>query len=550
MSTLPHWPKHFYLVARDATPVHHQPTKENMGSKAHNLLRMTGIGLPVPPALVIGTHFTRAPEDAMLPLFSVGLPELETVTGLKFGDVRQPLILSVRSGAPVSMPGMMETLLNVGLCDATLPGLLRQTGNPRLVWDAYRRLIATYGEVVAGVSGALFEDAITAKTQGRDERTLDFSELRDLVQQFLVIYRELAGEPFPQDVNTQLSGAVAAVFASWDQPKAITYRGIHNIDERMGTAVTVQQMVFGNSGGHAGAGVGFTRNPTTGEPGLWVDFLVNAQGEDVVSGQRNAHGHAALEQVAPLAWQELQNVATRLEQHFEDMQDFEFTVQDGELYMLQTRSGKRTPLATARIALDLCDDGIIDTNTALERTAALRHQDLATLHLVAQGTNTSIIEPLASALPACNGVVSGEIALDAARAQERQALGVSAVLVRQDAQTSDIAALQSVGGLLTQRGARTSHAAVVARQMGKVCLVACSTLRIDEPSRCIQLGAQTLFEGDVITLDGNEGQVYAGKVETMSVADEALIERLRILRAKPADKRHPESNAPRIEVPS
>lgn len=533
MKATNHWPKHFYLIGSGQTPPHHKPTRENMGSKAHNLLRMSSIGLPVPQALVIGTHFTGSPEDCMLPLFSVGLPALEAATDMAFGDPRAPLIVSVRSGAPVSMPGMMETLLNVGLCEATLPGLLRQTGNPRLVWDAYRRLIATYGEVVAGVPGALFEDEIDRTTMGRDERSLDFSELRDLSKRFLGIYSDHAGEPFPQDVRTQLSGAVKAVFASWQLPKAQAYREMHGIDDAMGTAVTIQRMVFGNSGCHSGAGVGFTRDPTSGEKLIWVDFLANAQGEDVVAGQRNAHGHEVLAQTASDAWSELQATAQRLELEFQDMQDFEFTVQDGALYMLQTRSGKRTPLATARIALDLLDEGLIDADQAMERTQSLEDGDLATLELVEQGANTPggmPVTALARATAACNGVVSGEIALDAQRVQERSTVGASVVLVRQDAQTSDIAALEKAAGLLTQRGARTSHAAVVARQMNKVCLVACSALHIDEVCRSVRIDDREFAEGDLITLDGNEGLVYSGQVATVSVTDETLLARLHALR--------------------
>jgi len=533
MNATHHWPKHFYLVGSDQTPPHHKPTRENMGSKAHNLLRMAAIGLPVPHALVIGTHFTQSPEECMLPLFSVGLPALESSTDKVFGDPRKPLIVSVRSGGPVSMPGMMETLLNVGLCESTLPGLLRQTGNPRLVWDAYRRLIATYGEVVAGLPGTLFEDEIVRTTQGRDERLLDFSELRDLSQRFLAIYLEHASAPFPQDVRAQLSGAVKAVFASWQSLKARTYRELHGIDDSMGTAVTVQMMVFGNSGCHSGAGVGFTRNPTSGEKGLWVDFLANAQGEDVVAGQRNAHGHEVLAQTAPDAWADLQSAAQRLEQTFQDMQDFEFTVQDGALFMLQTRAGKRTTLAAARVALDLLDEGLIDADQAMERTQSLRDEDLATRRLVTQDASKLDAQPVtavAQATSACTGVVSGEIALDAQRAQERAAAGASVILVRQDAQTSDIAALDAAVGLLTRRGARTSHAAVVARQMNKVCLVACSALHIDEAQRAVHIDQHAFAEGDVITLDGNEGLVYAGQVATRNDTDGALLARLHALR--------------------
>ncbi|MBH1957317.1 MAG: pyruvate, phosphate dikinase [Burkholderiales bacterium] len=537
MNSVTLWPKHLYLIASGNTPPHHKPSRESMGSKAYNLLRMTDIGLPVPPALVIGTHYAKSPEECMLPVFTIGLPALQEATSRTLGDARKPLIVSVRSGAPVSMPGMMETLLNIGLCDQTLPGLLRQTGNPRLVWDAYRRLIASYGEVVAGLSGALFEDEIARVTQERDERQLDFSELRDLARRFLSIYQLHAGQPFPQDVNEQLSGAIRAVFLSWQAEKAQAYRKINQIDSAMGTAVTIQSMVFGNSGGHSGAGVGFTRNPTTGERQPWVDFLANAQGEDVVSGRRNAHGHEALASVAPDAWRLLQDAAQTLEQAFLDMQDFEFTVQDGVLYMLQTRSGKRTPLATARIALDLMDEGLIDAATALERTKNLHEEELGTVQLASQGNPDSQVRPLGQAMSACSGVVSGEITLDGTRAATRAAEGASLVLVRQDAETSDIAALEFAAGLLTQRGARTSHAAVVARQLGKVCLVGCETLRIDLAARTVRLGDLLLKEGDTITLDGNEGRIYAGVVAGIFVPDVALIERLKALRASQAPTR-------------
>ncbi|NDP39287.1 MAG: pyruvate, phosphate dikinase, partial [Rhodoferax sp.] len=394
MKSATHWPKNLYLIASGNAPPHHKPNRENMGSKAFNLLRMANIGLPVPPALVIGTHYTRAPDECMLPVFTVGLAALQEAAGLVIGDARRPLIVSVRSGAPVSMPGMMESLLNIGLCDQTMAGLLRQTGNPRLVWDAYRRLVASYGEVVAGLPASVFEDEIERATEGRDERLLDFRELRDLTHQFLSIYQQHAGQAFPQDVNEQLSGAICAVFASWHAEKAQEYRKLKQIDPAMGTAVTIQCMVFGNSGGHAGAGVGFTRDPMTGERRLWVDFLANAQGEDVVAGRRNAHGHQMLASVAPDAWRKLEESAQALEREFTDMQDFEFTVQDGQLHLLQTRSGKRTPLASARIALDLMDEGLIDAATTLERTAELREEDVGTLRLASQGRPDSAVEPL------------------------------------------------------------------------------------------------------------------------------------------------------------
>lgn len=530
MKSVTRWPKHFYLIASNNTVHAHQPTPEHMGSKACNLLRMAEIGLPVPPALVIGTHYTKCPDECMLPLFSVGLAALQEASGLVFGDARKPLIVSVRSGAPVSMPGMMETLLNIGLCDKTLPGLLRQTGNPRLVWDAYRRLIASYGEVVAGLPGSLFEDEIDRVTQGGDERQLDFNQLRDLARNFLAIYQQHAGLAFPQDVDEQLAGAIRAVFASWQAEKAQAYRQLNQIDASMGTAVTIQRMVFGNAGGHSGAGVGFTRDPITGERRLWVDFLANAQGEDVVSGRRNAHGHQMLASVAPDAWRKLEESAQALEREFTDMQDIEFTVQDGVLYLLQTRSGKRTPLAAARIALDLMDEGLIDTATALQRTSELHTDDIGTVRLASQGYPHSQASPLARAVPACPGAVSGEIALDGERVAARIKDGATVILVRQDAETSDIAALECAVGLLTQRGARTSHAAVVARQLGKVCLVGCEDLRIDLAARTVRLGDIALSEGDVITLDGNEGSIYLGAVTAVMVPDDDLLQRLLALR--------------------
>ncbi|MGZ5277131.1 MAG: PEP/pyruvate-binding domain-containing protein, partial [Caldimonas sp.] len=320
-----------------------------MGFKAWNLLRMAELSLPVPAAFVIGTRYCVRPAEQALAgradLWKAGLQALERASGLTLGDARRPLLLAVRSGAPVSMPGMLETLLNIGLCDATVGGLMRRTGNPRLVWDSYRRLVASYGEVVAGLPAQLFDEAATLLLDGREERELDFEDLRSLTQRFLEVYAQGAGRPFPQQPSAQLDGAIEAVFASWQAPKAREYRRLNGIANEIGTAVTVQCMVFGNAGGESGAGVGFSRDPSSGEPVLWVDFLFNAQGEDVVSGRRSANGHEELATVLPEVWSALAEAAHRLEHAFGDMQDFEFTVQDGRLFMLQTRSGKRTPLA-------------------------------------------------------------------------------------------------------------------------------------------------------------------------------------------------------------
>ena len=529
-------PGEIYLIGCGQAAIDREPSAQTMGFKAWNLLRMARISLTVPPAFVIGTRYcadanARA-AAANSNLWQPALLALERATGLSFGSPRRPLLLSVRSGAPVSMPGMMETLLNIGLCDATLGGLLRQTGNPRLVWDAYRRLVATYAEVVAGLPAQLFDAAAATLIGARDERDLDFAELRDLTRRFLALFAEHTGRPFPQEPAVQLAGAIQGVFASWNSPKACDYRRQRGIPDSIGTAVTVQRMVFGNAGGQSGAGVGFTRDPTTGEPALWADFLFNAQGEDVVSGRRSAHGHDELATVLPSVWQELRDTAQRLEHAFGDMQDFEFTVQDGRLYMLQPRDGKRTPLAAARIALDMVDEGLINTDIARERTAGLDREALAVPRIVAlHGA------PLARAITASSGVAIGEIALDKEQAEARHVAGAPTVLVRRDAETSDMSALNWAAGLLTQRGARTSHAAVVARQLGKVCLVGCAELQIDEAARTITIAGTTLREGELLTLDGNEGTLYAGAAHTEIDYPAALLSRLESLRLPVAGNR-------------
>lgn len=530
-------PKHFCLISDRISKENNNETKSTIGSKAFNLLKMAELNLPVPPALVIGTHFTFKPEESLEPLFKYGLHQLEAVSGQKFGCQHNPLILSVRSGAPISMPGMMETLLNVGLTDETASGLLRQTGNPRLVWDAYRRLIATFGEVVAGLPAEIFENELNLILNNRDERQLDFDELRTLTRRYLQLYLENHGSPFPQDVKEQLAQAVLAVFKSWDSGKAKEYRKINKIDGTIGTAVTLQKMVFGNSGGHSGAGVGFTRNPSTGEAKLWVDFLLNAQGEDVVSGRRNALGGESLEKSIPKAWESLKKTTALIEESFQDMQDFEFTVQDGVFYILQTRSGKRTPLSAARIAFDLMDAGTIDKKTAISRLSDIAEDDLSIVQL--SNTKGELPESLGVANPACNGVVSGEIAFDAKSAKKRSNSGAHVILVRQDAETSDIEALESAVGLLTQRGARTSHAAVVARQLNKVCLVGCSDLRIDLDNRVATFGDQSYQEGDLITLDGNTGNVYPGELKAIKKVDEEIVKKFRALRSSGKQNANP-----------
>jgi pyruvate,orthophosphate dikinase len=537
------WPDALFLIgcqtAHGTIPVADLASAQTMGFKAYNLLRMAQLGLPVPPAFSIGTQYCKDAAASLAAtraaLWQPGLQALERGTGLRFGDARMPLLLSVRSGAPVSMPGMMETLLNVGLCDATLPGLLRQTGNPRLVWDTYRRLVASYGEVVVNVPAETFDAECAALVGTRDERDLDFAELRELTRHYLGVYERAVGSPFPQDPRAQLAGAIGAVLASWQSAKAREYRRQRDISDSIGTGVTVQTMVYGNAGGRSGSGVGFTRDPVDGEPALWIDFLFNAQGEDVVSGRRSAYGHEELAAVLPSVWQALGETASKLEHEFGDMQDFEFTVQDAHLYVLQTRNGKCTPQAQARIALDLLDAGIISADVARQRTAALKPAELTRTRTVSQDGKP--LTPLAHAASASTGVAVGEIAFDEASAQARHAAGSPVVLVRRDAETSDIAALQLATGLLTQRGARTSHAAVVARQLGKVCLVGCAAMQVDTHARTLQIGDTTLHEGDLLTLDGNDGAIYGGAVHTVIeplVELQARLERLRAAHTKAA----------------
>ncbi|MDE2607895.1 MAG: pyruvate, phosphate dikinase [Burkholderiales bacterium] len=506
---------------------------EDIGFKAHNLARMAALGLPVPPAFVLGTAWCARAADLRREHWSGALARLESACGLAFGDARRPLLVSVRSGAPASMPGMLETVLNVGLSDATLPGLVRLAGNPRLAWDAYRRLVAGYGDVVMGVPARAFEADLAAVCGGEDERELDYAQLRDLARRHLETVRRECGRAFPQDPIEQLEGSIGAVFASWHSERARTWRQLRGLPDAMGTAVTVQRMVFGNAGGSSGAGVGFTRHPSTGEAQPWVDFLFDAQGEDVVSGRRSAPGHEELASVLPRVWEALIEATRTLERGLGDMQDFEFTVEQARLYLLQTRTGKRTAQAAVRIALDLFDEGIISREQALARTGELDAQRISQLQ-IAPAEGEILPQPLAQATSACTGVVSGPIALDEAAAREAAVAGRPPILVRAQAETADIAALDCAAGLLTQRGARTSHAAVVARQLGKVCLVACEALEIDLPAREVRLGGRTLREGESVSLDGNTGTVYAGAVHTVRVEPSRLLRRLAELRDPPA----------------
>jgi len=489
---------------------------DGMGFKAFNLARMASIGLPVPQAFILGTAVQRArcadPTGFRAPLRALlesQVERLEAACGLELGSGRKPLLVSVRSGAPISMPGMMDTVLNVGLTDATLRGLLRLTGNPRLAWDSYRRLIHQFAEVVHHAPPEPFNAALRlALEHARVSRPaeLDFRALASLSRSYLDVYESVVGRPFPQDPLEQLLAASEAVFDSWQSPRATTYRQLHDINDRMGTAVTVQRMVFGNAGGTSGSGVGFTRNPANGDPAPYLDFRFNSQGEDVVSGQHSASDAARLAIVLPHVHAHLQALGTLLERQFGDVQEFEFTVQDGVLYLLQTRDAKRTPWAALRIAVDQVNSGAWSPATALERLAGVDVAQIARTHLVADPP----LERLAAAIPASVGVAAGAIALDAARAGQYAAAGQACILVRNDFSTTDLPGIKAAAGILTARGNRTAHAAVIARQLGKPCLVGCGELAIDLQQRTISFGERRLQEGDALTVDSENGLVFAG----------------------------------------
>jgi pyruvate,orthophosphate dikinase len=489
-----------------------------VGSKAWGLMRMARRGLRVPPAFVLGTavcrdYLARGAElsDEIRGLLETGLARLADATGQRFGDARCPLLLAVRSGAAVSMPGMMDTILNVGLSDHNLGGFLRSTGNPRLVQDCYRRLVRDFTTVVDGTTAAPFDALVERRCREEgvaSARELDSASFRELCAQSLETALTTAGRPFPQTPMDQLEQAVAAVFRSWNSERARHYRRLNGIDDGMGTAVTVQAMVFGNGGSTSGAGVGFTRDPATGENRLYFDFLFNAQGEDVVSGRYPLRDSARLEHQLPLVAQELMRIKSLLEEEFRDMQDFEFTVADGRLYLLQTRAGKRTPWAALRMAVDLVRGGQMTPSEALAKLQAYELESIERTRL----TDSADTEPLAMAVTASIGVAVGALAFDSKRAVELAAQGQHVVLARTEIATDDVAGIAAADGVLAAAGGRTSHAAVVARQLGKVCLVGCSGLAIDASGHSCQIAGQRLSEGELITLDGDTGRVYRGSL--------------------------------------
>jgi pyruvate, orthophosphate dikinase len=503
-------------------------TRGQAGSKAALLWRLAQLGLNVPPAFVMPTSLCSAvnagEEDTLNALangLSKGIIWLEEAVGRRFGDPRAPLLVSVRSGAAASMPGMLETVLNVGLNDETVRGLIRLTGNPRLAFDSYRRFIQGYAEVVEGASKVVFEQQLSDVVRRENvagETDLDPDALERLCNDFRERGLRITGHALPQDPRDQLFAAAQAVYRSWESPRAKEYRRLNRLTDLQGTAVTVQAMVFGNSGGKSGAGVAFSRNPATGAGELYVDFLFDAQGEDVVSGRRTPANAERLNARLPDAARALADGVRRIEKEFRDAQDVEFTIEDGRLYFLQTRSAKRSPRAALRIAVSMVHEGLIDKRTALSRVADIDPKKLAVTRFAEPATVA------AKATSAAPGVACGRVAFSSASAKESAAAGEPVILVRPDTSTEDVAGFAVAAGILTAVGGRTSHAAVVARQLGKVCLVGCRQLTIDEDKQEAALGDSVVHEGDWLALDGDSGEVTLGRRKIVTEDPQELAE--------------------------
>ena len=500
--------------------------RELLGGKGANLAEMTNLGMPVPQGFTITTeactqyykddHQINADIQAEIMQY---VEKLEEMTGKKFGDLYNPLLVSVRSGARASMPGMMDTILNLGLNDEVVVAFAKKTNNPRFAYDSYRRFIQMYSDVVMEVGKKYFEQLIDEMKEKKGvtlDTELDANDLKELAEKFKAEYKEKLGEDFPQDPKVQLMGAIKAVFRSWDNPRAIYYRRMNDIPSDWGTAVNVQSMVFGNTGDTSGTGVAFTRNPATGEKKLFGEFLMNAQGEDVVAGVRTPQSIDQLAEVMPEAYQQFVDICSKLEYHYRDMQDMEFTIEDRKLYMLQTRNGKRTATAALKIACDLVDEGMIDDKTAV---SMIDPRNLDTLlHPQFDLNALKAVQPVGSALAASPGAACGKIVFTAEDAKEWKARGEKVVLVRLETSPEDIEGMKASQGILTVRGGMTSHAAVVARGMGTCCVSGCSEIIMDEENKKFQLAGKTYHEGDYISIDGSTGKIYDGVIPTMDAS--------------------------------
>ena len=492
--------------------------KDLLGGKGANLAEMTRLGIPVPPGFTITTQACR--EYLATGQMPAGLEEeirehlasLESVAGKQLGDGENPLLVSVRSGAKFSMPGMMETVLNIGLNDASVRGLAERTGNARFAWDSYRRLIQMYGKTVLDLDSERFEEAMdqVKKVKGvTGDLDLDAADLQGLVETYQGIIEADSGMPFPQDPHEQLLGAVVAVFTSWNSDRAVLYRRRERIPADLGTAVNVQMMAFGNTGMTSGSGVAFTRNPSTGEKGVYGDYLQNAQGEDVVAGIRNTVPLADLERIDKTSFDQLVDIMQRLETHYRDMCDIEFTVENGTLYMLQTRVGKRTAQAAFRIAVDLLDEGVVSEDEALARVNGDQLAQLMFPHFDHSGART----PMAVGMSASPGAAVGQAVFDSATAVAKAEAGTPVILVRRETNPDDLHGMVAAAGILTSRGGKTSHAAVVARGMGRTCVCGAESIDVDTKAKQFVAPDGTIVrEGDTISIDGSSGEVFAGEV--------------------------------------
>ena len=505
--------------------------KELLGGKGANLAEMTRIGLPVPPGFTISTdvctHYydnKRTYPKVLQSQMEEGVKLMEKQLGKKFGDKKNPLLLSVRSGARESMPGMMDTILNLGLNDETVDALAESSGNPRFAWDSYRRFIQMYGDVVMGVQKLPSEDEepfeivieqVKKKLLGNahaDDTDLSTDNLKVLVDAFKKLVKKRTGKAFPNNPWDQLRGSVGAVFSSWMNDRAIVYRRKYNIPAEWGTAVNVQSMVFGNSGDTSGSGVAFTRDPATGENIFWGEFMMNAQGEDVVAGVRTPNPVADLKKVLPSAHKELLRICKVLEKHFRDVQDFEFTIEEEKVYMLQTRNGKRTGLAAVRTACEMVKEKLISWKDAVKRIPADDLDQL--LAPVFDQSAVKKVQTIAKGLPAGPGAATGEVYFNADRAEAAKAKGEEVLLVRLETSPEDLRGMIAANGILTARGGVSSHAALVARQMGKICICGAAGVQINYAKRTMKIGKKIFKEGDYLSIDGTSGEIYPGEVKT------------------------------------
>ena len=498
--------------------------KNLLGGKGANLAEMTTLGIPVPTGFTVTTEAcNKYYEDGkvisseVMEQIYASIKELEKVAGKEFGSEEDPLLVSVRSGARVSMPGMMDTILNLGLNDSAVEVVANKTNNPRFAYDSYRRFIQMFSDVVMGIEKRLFEDKLDAMKEARGvklDTDLNADDLKELVGQFKELYKKEKGEEFPQDPKVQLIESITAVFRSWDNPRAIVYRRLNDIPGDWGTAVNVQQMVFGNKGETSGTGVIFSRNPATGENKIYGEYLMNAQGEDVVAGIRTPQPISQLEEQDPVIYKQLTDIIATLEAHYKDMQDMEITIEEGKLYFLQTRNGKRTAQAALKIAVDLVEDGTLTKEEAILKVEPKQLDTL--LHPAFDVEELKKADVVAKGLPASPGAACGKIAFTADESKERAEKGEKVVLVRLETSPEDIEGMIAAEGILTVRGGMTSHAAVVARGMGTCCVAGCGEIKVDEKAKIVTIGDKTYGVDDYISIDGSTGNIYAEAVKTVS----------------------------------